>query len=155
MSTALTAAAFEYAENGAVERHSGPGLMLLDLDHFKNVNDSLGHHAGDRLLCLVADRLADSVRSQDVLARVGGDEFAVLFPGAVELADMEAVATRIVESLDEPFHLSEMSVRIQASIGLALCPVHCVHPEELLQRADVAMYCAKGGPSRVDRKSVV
>ena len=150
MSTALTAAAFEHSLRTGDERdRRGPGLLLLDLDRFKGINDSLGHPVGDQLLCQVADRLARSVRAEDLLARVGGDEFAVLFPAGIEISTATSLAARIVDALDEPFVLREMTVRVEASIGIAVCPDHCRHPEELLQCADVAMYRAKGTPGRI------
>lgn len=149
-STALTAASFEYSRRGPFDsRLRGPGLMLLDLDRFKGVNDSLGHHAGDQLLCQVADRLARCVRPEDFLARVGGDEFAVVFTAGVELAVAETTALTMVAALDEPFVLDDMTIRVEASIGIALCPEHCARPEDLRQCADIAMYRAKGTPSRV------
>lgn len=147
MSTALTAASFAFSESDRDQ--AGPGLLVLDLDRFKGVNDSLGHHVGDELLRRVADRLSQTVRSEDLLARVGGDEFAVLLPAGVDLPTAEAVAARIVDTLSEPFHLAAITVQVDASVGIALCPLHCRRPEDLLECADIAMYLAKGSPVRV------
>ncbi|MFC7675132.1 putative bifunctional diguanylate cyclase/phosphodiesterase [Mycolicibacterium sp. GCM10028919] len=150
MSTALTAASFEYADNARTNGPpGGPGLLLLDLDRFKGINDSLGHHVGDELLCQVAERLARSVGSEHLLARVGGDEFAVLLAPGIDPATAEAVATRIVEALGEPFDLKGITVNVEASVGIALCPQHCRQPDDLLQCADIAMYLAKGSPVRI------
>jgi diguanylate cyclase (GGDEF)-like protein len=150
MSTALTAASFEYADGARTNGSpAGPGLLLLDLDRFKGINDSLGHHVGDELLCQVAERLARSVPSEHLLARVGGDEFAVLLAPGIEPSAAEAVAARIVEALSKPFDLKGITVDVEASVGIALCPQHCRQPDDLLQCADIAMYLAKGSPVRV------
>ena len=149
MATALTAAAFEYTAKDADDELTGPGLLLIDLDHFKDINDALGHHVGDQLLCQVADRLAQSVRPSHLLARLGGDEFAILLPAGSDLTSARSQADRLIVALHQPFDLNEMAVHVEASIGIALCPQHCTHPEELLQRADAAMYLAKRTPTRV------
>jgi diguanylate cyclase (GGDEF)-like protein len=118
------------------------GLLLIDLDHFKEVNDTLGHHVGDQLLIHFADRLANSVRPTDHVARLGGDEFAVIVPNADE-SEALGVAERIRASLDTPVSLEGMSLEIEASIGLAMHPEHALDAEDLLRLADVAMYVAK------------
>ncbi|MDX6336386.1 MAG: hypothetical protein QOG05_3726 [Streptosporangiaceae bacterium] len=119
------------------------GFLLLDLDRFKEVNDTLGHPLGDGLLQVIAYRLARSVRPGDVVARLGGDEFAVLLP-AVRTAEVAAeVAARLRAALAEPVHLEGMSFEIEASVGIALYPDDGATVEVLLQRADVAMYLAK------------
>ena len=118
------------------------GLLLIDLDHFKEVNDTLGHHVGDQLLIHFSERLSNSVRPTDHLARLGGDEFAVIVPDANE-AEVLRVAERIRASLVNPFALEGMWLEIEASIGLAMHPEHALLAEDLLRLSDVAMYVAK------------
>ncbi|MGI8664828.1 MAG: putative bifunctional diguanylate cyclase/phosphodiesterase [Jatrophihabitans sp.] len=118
------------------------GLLLIDLDHFKEVNDTLGHHVGDQLLIHFADRLRNSVRPTDHLARLGGDEFAVIVPDANE-AEVLGVAERIRASLVNPIALEGMWLEVEASIGLAMHPEHALAAEDLLRLSDVAMYVAK------------
>lgn len=118
------------------------GLLLIDLDRFKEVNDTLGHHVGDQLLIHFAERLSNSVRPSDHVARLGGDEFAVIVPDAEE-AEALGVAERIRASLENPVSLEGMRLEIEASIGLAMHPEHALLAEDLLRLADVAMYVAK------------
>jgi diguanylate cyclase (GGDEF)-like protein len=124
------------------------GLLLIDLDHFKEVNDTLGHHVGDQLLIHFAGRLSRAVRPTDHLARLGGDEFAVIVPDATE-AEVLAVAERIRSSLASPVALEGMLLEIEASIGLAMHPDHALFAEDLLRLSDVAMYVAKENRSGV------
>jgi diguanylate cyclase (GGDEF)-like protein len=119
------------------------GFLLLDLDRFKQVNDTWGHPVGDHLLKKVASRLARSVRPGDVVARLGGDEFAVLLPCVRDSAAAREVAARLRAALAEPVELEGMSFEIEASVGIALCPDDATAVELLMQRADVAMYLAK------------
>jgi diguanylate cyclase (GGDEF)-like protein len=150
MATALTATSFEQTALPAGERaSSGPGLLLLDLDRFKEINDSLGLQVGDHLLRQVADRLSRSVRPGDLLARVGADQFAVLLTADVDFTTALRQGAGLIEAMRAPFQLAEMTVHVEASIGIVLCPQHCSQPQELLQRANVAMYRAKGSPGRV------
>ncbi|HEX2038922.1 MAG TPA: EAL domain-containing protein [Acidimicrobiales bacterium] len=118
-------------------------VMILDLDRFKEVNDTLGHHIGDLLLQQVANRLQSTLREGDTIARLGGDEFAVLLPSVAGESAAVQVADKIVEALDEPFSLKGWTFDIDASIGIALFPDHGQSVDSLLQRADVAMYLAK------------
>jgi diguanylate cyclase (GGDEF)-like protein len=126
------------------------GLFLLDLDRFKEVNDTLGHPVGDRLLQLVAHRLIHSVRPGDVVARLGGDEFAVLLPSIRDAAAAREVAARLRVALTEPVRLEGMTFDVDASFGIALYPDHAPDFEMLLQRSDVAMYLAKEGRTGVE-----
>ena len=124
-------------------RSSGASLLLIDLDRFKEVNDTLGHHYGDQLLIEVARRIRTILRGGEIVARLGGDEFAVLLPGVTDEEDVAAVAARIHDALDEPFPLDGINLTVGGSIGAALCPEHGTTADELLQRADIAMYAAK------------
>jgi diguanylate cyclase (GGDEF)-like protein len=126
------------------------GLFLLDLDRFKEVNDTMGHPVGDRLLQMVAHRLTHSVRPGDVVARLGGDEFAVLLPSIKDTHAAREVAARLRAALTEPVRLEGMAFDVDASVGIALFPDHAPDFELLLQRADVAMYLAKEGRSGVE-----
>jgi diguanylate cyclase (GGDEF)-like protein len=127
------------------------GFLLLDLDRFKEVNDTLGHPVGDRLLRIVAHRLTHSVRPGDVVARMGGDEFAVLLPSVREVTAAREVAVRLRAALAEPIRLEGMSFDIEASVGIALYPDDASGFEVLMQHADVAMYLAKERRSGVER----
>ncbi|MEZ0074350.1 diguanylate cyclase (GGDEF)-like protein [Planotetraspora sp. GP83] len=126
------------------------GLLLLDLDRFKEVNDTLGHPVGDRLLQIVAHRLTHSVRPGDVVARLGGDEFAVLLPSIRDAHAAKEVASRLRVALTEPVRLEGMTFDLDASIGIALYPDHAPDFELLMQRSDVAMYLAKEGRTGVE-----
>ncbi|GAA2542243.1 EAL domain-containing protein [Winogradskya consettensis] len=130
-------------------------VLFLDLDGFKEVNDSLGHLAGDMLLVQVADRLTQSVREGDVVARFGGDEFAVLIRSVLDSQDAEGVAQRIVDELQEPFRIEERDLHVRGSVGLASYAALGTatgsgeDAEQLMRNADLAMYKAKatGGSS--------
>jgi diguanylate cyclase (GGDEF)-like protein len=137
------------AELARSKRDGRPfGLLLIDLDHFKEVNDTLGHHVGDQLLVHFAARLSNAVRPGDHLARLGGDEFAVIVPDADETAVL-GVAERIRASLANPVALEGMMLEIEASIGVAMHPEHGYFAEDLLRLSDVAMYIAKESRSGV------
>jgi diguanylate cyclase (GGDEF)-like protein len=128
------------------------GFLLLDLDRgLKEVNDTLGHAVGDRLLRLVAHRLTHSIRPGDLVARLGGDEFAVLLPSVKEASAAREVAARLRAAVAEPIRLEGMSFVIEVSIGIAIFPDDASAGELLVQRADVAMYLAKRRRSGVER----
>ncbi|MFL1467561.1 diguanylate cyclase domain-containing protein [Marinobacter sp. HN1S83] len=118
-------------------------LLFMDLDGFKEVNDSLGHEAGDRVLCDVAERLADCVREDDTVARLGGDEFTVILTAAKRREDVERVAQTIIDALAMPFQTALQAVQISASIGISFYPQDASSPLALLKTADRAMYNAK------------
>jgi len=126
-------------------RHGEPfTVLMLDLDHFKIVNDSVGHSAGDVLLQEMAQRLHAALRETDVLARLGGDEFAILQAGrAAQREDATALAARIVAIVAEPFDLDGSKLGVGVSIGIALAPQDGLDPDELLRKADLALYRTK------------
>jgi diguanylate cyclase (GGDEF)-like protein len=125
-------------------------LLLIDLDRFKEINDTLGHDHGDELLIEVAARLRASVRRGDTLARLGGDEFAVLLSDLPHRGAAVETADRLLEALRRPFALRGVAVELAASIGVALCPDHGTDSGTLVQRADVAMYSAKAAYAGIE-----
>ena len=132
-------------------RGGSQAVMFVDLDDFKDVNDTLGHAAGDELLCVVAARLGEAVRPGDLVARLGGDEFALLLEGLADASVAEAVAERVVAALAEPVMIGLHSVRVGASVGLVMRQTDSTL-DELMREADVAMYAAKAkGKNRVER----
>jgi diguanylate cyclase (GGDEF)-like protein/PAS domain S-box-containing protein len=138
---------------GASLRHDAVAVLFVDLDGFKPVNDAHGHEAGDELLRQVAARLSACVREDDVLSRVGGDEFVVLMPGVFDPAAVEATTTRIREAVEAPFMIDGNEVRIGASVGVHMAPLAC-DPDEALRAADHAMYTIKkAGGSRAHQES--
>ena len=126
------------------------GVLFMDLDGFKNENDSLGHEAGDRLLVALAERLKNRLRPEDVLARFGGDEFAVLLEEAADASEVIRVAQRIGEALRETFTVNDHQVNLSTSVGITLGSAHTNDdPEGMLRQADAAMYQGKEqGPGR-------
>ncbi|MDB5599576.1 MAG: Diguanylate cyclase/phosphodiesterase [Xanthobacteraceae bacterium] len=118
-------------------------VLYLDLDHFKGVNDSLGHQLGDELLQAVADRLRDCVRPSDTVARIGGDEFAIIQTGVAQINDTAELARTVGEAVRAPYELSGHVVACDSSIGVAMAPDDGIEPEDLLKNADMALYRAK------------
>ena len=118
-------------------------VLLMDLDRFKDINDSMGHSMGDRLLQMVAVRLNGAVRRRDTVARLGGDEFVVVMDGPTSAEAVARVAGHILDLFAEPFVLDGNSLHVGLSIGLAMFPAHGETPEDLLKNADLAMYRAK------------
>ncbi len=118
-------------------------VMFLDLDNFKTVNDSLGHGAGDRLLCLVAERLGSSLRASDTLARLSGDEFLILLGGIKSEEAITAATSHVMQLLEQTFPLQELDVVVTGSLGIAVFPRDGTGVEDLLKHADLAMYQAK------------
>ena len=134
-----TADAIRHADR----KQSSAALLLIDLDRFKQVNDTFGHHCGDQLLVQVARRMQKALRPGDTVARLGGDEFAVLLPHVGSTAEIAATATRLGAALQSPFMLEGRNLAVEASVGAALYPEHGGDADELLQSADIAMYEAK------------
>jgi diguanylate cyclase (GGDEF)-like protein len=118
-------------------------VLLIDLDRFKEINDSLGHSYGDALLRQVGPRLRSILREQDVVARLGGDEFAVLLPVVDGAAEARTVAERLREALHRRFDVEGVGLDVEVSVGIAISPMHGADAEELLRNADIAMYVAK------------
>lgn len=118
-------------------------VLFVDLDGFKEVNDSFGHAAGDQLLTAAAQRLASHLRREDTLARFGGDEFTILLEGVTSVQDVTCVAERILDSLRTPFTIGTQQVSVMASIGIALSAAGAHEVDALLRQADEALYRAK------------
>ncbi len=124
-------------------RSARAAVMLLDLDHFKEINDTLGHHVGDRLLTTVAERLRGSLRPGDTVARLGGDEFAVLSHDLESEAEAFEVAEQVLHALDEAVTIEGVRLEVEGSLGVALYPDHGRRMDLLLRKADIALYAAK------------
>lgn len=117
-------------------------VLMLDINHFEEINDTLGHQTGDRVLVVLGERLRELLRSADVVGRIGGDEFLMVLPLA-GAEDAAKIAAKIVKTMEAPVSFDEMSIDVSVSIGIALYPVHGEDPETLVRRADIAMYDAK------------
>lgn len=125
-------------------------LHYLDVDGFKPVNDRLGHKAGDELLVAISERLLGTVRKHDTVARLGGDEFAIVQTGIREAKDAVSLASRVMKSIAAPFGIAGGTVSVGVSIGIAVAPSDGLDPDDLLRKADAAMYASKGsGRSRI------
>ncbi len=127
----------------ALREQKNLAFFILDLDHFKEINDTLGHHSGDQVLKHVALRLQGVMRESDTLARLGGDEFAILLPLIKKRSHVQIVAKKIQNSFHSPFIVGDLNLDVQASIGIAISPEHGKDVDTIMQRADVAMYVAK------------
>jgi len=134
------------------QRHAedGVAVLLVDLDRFKQINDTYGHHAGDRLLVDVSRRLSANLRASDTVARLGGDEFGVIVRGATGERDIAQVVAKLTDSLNGHVALPDADVDVDASVGVALYPHHGADAQALLKAADVAMYTAKRRRSGVE-----
>jgi diguanylate cyclase (GGDEF)-like protein/PAS domain S-box-containing protein len=127
-----------------IRRHGGAvSVICLDLDHFKEVNDTRGHAAGDSLLKSVTKRLESTLRITDTLARLGGDEFVIAQSEAIQPSGAEVLCRRILQVISEPFEVEGQNLYIGASLGVSVAPIDSLDPEQLLKNADVAMYRAK------------
>ncbi|MBU0663801.1 MAG: diguanylate cyclase [Proteobacteria bacterium] len=133
----------EKAVNTAERIGTQLAIFFLDLDGFKAINDNLGHRAGDEVLKEVGRRLLHSVRQMDIVARLGGDEFAVIVREFYESEEIESLCIRIINSLNEPFCVSETQCAVGVSIGISVYPVDGLHVDDLVQKADKAMYQVK------------
>jgi len=131
-------------ETAAAEAHGKSlAVLYLDLDGFKEVNDTHGHQRGDELLHQVADRLLESTRARDIVGRYGGDEFGVVAPLGTNPDDAAALARNIIDAIQRPFQIEGKEVRVTTSIGIAICPQDSCEPDALIRSADTAMYYAK------------
>jgi diguanylate cyclase (GGDEF)-like protein len=133
------------AIRGAARSGDEVAVFLMDLDRFKEVNDTLGHHSGDLLLQELSARLQRALRASDSVARLGGDEFGVLLPDLVDRQAIEEVVDRIRTAVERPFYVQDLPLAIETSIGVSIFPEHGQDVDALLQKADVAMYLAKAG----------
>ena len=143
----------ELFRRAAEEAVSAPGaggaLVLLDLDHFKEVNDGLGHHAGDELLRIVSRRLVGALRTDDTVARLGGDEFGLVLPRVTNAQEAVALLTAVQRALGEVMTLEHTAISVEASFGICLYPDGAATIEDLMQRADAAMYEGKRGAAGI------
>jgi len=125
-------------------------LFMLDLDRFKDVNDALGHATGDTVLTILGQRLRGALSERNLIARIGGDEFAVVIPDYTDITELRLLADNLLERVRAPINTNSNTVEVGGSIGIALCPEHGTDGAALLQRADVAMYVAKNNHTNVE-----
>ncbi len=140
----------EQALNTAVWEHKKAALFILDIDNFKEINDTLGHYSGDRLLKHTSVRLKNVIRQVDTLARIGGDEFAIILPDIGNRKETNQIAKKILKSFTAPFSIEGLKIEVLATIGAAIAPEHGKDVDSIMQRADVAMYTAKQTSSRFE-----
>ena len=133
----------KHAIDKAKRTHSLIALLFIDLDRFKFINDSMGHHIGDLLLKLVAQRLQDIIREGDTVARLGGDEFIIILENLSNTSAAESVAEKLIQTFKSPFILDGKKFVVSTSIGISLCPTDASNSELLVKSADTAMYYAK------------
>jgi diguanylate cyclase (GGDEF)-like protein len=126
-------------------------VMFLDLDHFKSVNDTRGHIAGDKLLMMVAKRISGLVRETDFAARLGGDEFAIILPNDSGVTELSALAGKLIEAIKQPYPIEGEQAVVGVSIGIAMAPVNGTRPDQILRNADLALYRAKADGRSVHR----
>lgn len=135
-----------------LERYGSPfSVMFLDLDHFKSVNDTRGHIAGDKLLMMVAKRITGLVRETDFAARLGGDEFAIILPNDSDEVELASLANRLIEAIKQPYLIEGEQAAVGVSIGIAMAPMNGTRPDQILRNADLALYRAKADGRSVYR----
>ena len=131
-------------EAGKSERDKQPfAILFVDLDGFKQINDAYGHQCGDQTLKITAQRLQTLIRKSDIICRLGGDEFGLLLHGLYKSEDLRRFSEKLISLLSEPITIDHHTVRVTASIGISLFPNHGVLPDELVNKADQAMYRSK------------
>jgi diguanylate cyclase (GGDEF)-like protein/PAS domain S-box-containing protein len=133
----------EHMLNNIQRTHNSVALILIDVDHFKNVNDSMGHDSGDTLLTVIAERLKQCVRFTDTVARLGGDEFAVILPNVPDMLTVSTIAEKILQGLSKPTLIDDEEVTVSASLGISVAPEDTNEAEVLIKNADMALYRAK------------
>ncbi len=148
LATTLTAVSVD-GPSALFRSRSSRALLLLDIDQFREINYFAGRHVGDQLLNDIAARLSRSVRADDLIARTGGDQFAVLFADGVDITTVRARAGAMLEALRAPFELDPITIQVDASISIALCPDHCEHPNDLLNCVETTMPHAKEATSKI------